>query len=435
MSNIKDLVLLIKQLKKIGVIKKKRRRRNKYSKKSNSKEGNRQDTPLVPAFSVSNPQQFKNNNVQESLNRDELVRIAKELHDSKTNNIKKIEDVNNRFTDFHDKAKNAFGILLDDNNHFRNKLDYYENQQSQQPHRFNHDTITIDPSIIKYKVDDDEGYYNPDVSFVKNMGNTHEELQSQLNNQNVGFSTNDGIDVEETSGDLRNSTQHSSHEPNYATQALDFTGRVLDLASQYITPIKAKELEYKPDTITPSRTHGKVMGIVEEYEKRKQGQLSNKPDDRKQGQSKTQPQSPSPQPQSPPQKSQSPPQPPHRLEYENEDEEKNEDNKSIPIGKRMTVANNLRDFYSVVLGGSYSDVSNITSIPLIRKECLKLVRLKYSEITKDTGLFNINVYKSTTPENIHDEILKVNKKLEEKRINEEKKKKKSRRDKAIKDFS
>ncbi len=87
MSNIKDLVLLIKQLKKIGVIKKKRRRRNKYSKKSNSKEGNRQDTPLVPAFSVSNPQQFKNNNVQESLNRDELVRIAKELHDSKSNNI------------------------------------------------------------------------------------------------------------------------------------------------------------------------------------------------------------------------------------------------------------------------------------------------------------------------------------------------------------
>jgi hypothetical protein len=417
MSNIKDLVLLIKQLKKIGVIKKKRRRRNKYSKKSNdNKEAYRQNHDMGKGFAVST-QPLKNNNVQDSINHADLVRISKELQDSKTNNIKKIEDVNNRFTDFHEKAKNAFGILLDDNNHFRNKLDYYENQLSQQPPRFNHDTITIDPSIIKYKVDDDEGYYNPDVSFVKNMGNTHEELQSQLNNQNVGYSKDDDIDVPITSGDLANSTQHEPHEPNYATQALDFTGRVLDLASQYITPIKAKEIEYKPDTITPSRTHGKVMGIVEEYEKRKQGQ-------------------PTPQPQPSPPKPHSHPPPPNRLEYENEDEEINEDNKTIPIKKRMALANNLREFYYVVLGGTNPDVVNITSITDIRKECLNLVKRQYSEITRDTGLFNISIYKLTKPEKIYDEILKVNKKLEEKRINEEEKnKKKARRDKAKKDFS
>ncbi len=88
MSNIKDLVLLIKQLKKIGVIKKKRRRRNKNVKKYNdNKEAYRQNHDMGKGFAVSNPQQLKNNNIQDSINHAELVRISKELQDSKSNNI------------------------------------------------------------------------------------------------------------------------------------------------------------------------------------------------------------------------------------------------------------------------------------------------------------------------------------------------------------
>jgi hypothetical protein len=312
------------------------------------KEGYRQDTPMGKGYAISNPQPLKSNPVQEGLNNAELARVSKELHDSKSKHIKDIEYVDNKLTDFHGKAKNAFGILLNDNNHFRNRLDYFENQQ---PPRFNQDTVVMDPSIVKYKIDDDDDDdYNPnDLSYANHVVNTHEELQEKLGKPNVGYSKDDDIDVFETGGDedFKNTTKHELH--SHDTQFIDssvaggsltdpvvgFIGDMLGLKSppRYPQPptistdsmslvrdkpeARGTELDLTPNTaaqteftpVRPLSVKERAKEINESERKRKE-EYNN----RKHGQ-------PTPQPQSPPPRPQSPPPIPQSYEDEDEDEE------------------------------------------------------------------------------------------------------------------
>jgi hypothetical protein len=441
MSNIKDLVLLIKQLKKIGVIKKKRRRRNRNV----NKEAYRQNHDMGKGFVVSNPQQLKGNPVQENINNADLVRISKELHDSKSKGIKEIEDVNNRFTDFHEKAKNAFGILLDDNNQFRNRMDYYENQQP--PPRFKHDTVVMDPSNVSYKINDDDDDNDPDYSYLNNMENVQEELQGKLNNlndstdPNDGYSNNDGIDVPVT-GDFVNTTQHKPHDTqfidssvaggSYTDPVVGFLGGMLGLNSpartptittRYRSPIRAREEVLTPITASNTRiVPTKVVEPPPDFTTVKQRlQYFDK-----KGQT--------PQPQPSPPKPQSLPRPPateNKDESEDEDEPEDKDEDKKPPRVRLEILENLKKYYYDVIGGTDPIVDQMKNIPKVRKECIKLLLDKYYHtIRHNSDLLNKDIIKSNKPEEIYDEILRV------KQIKAERKAgKKAQRDKARKDFS
>jgi hypothetical protein len=278
------------------------------------------------------------------------------------------------------------------------------------------------------------------------MGYTRNELQEKLNEArentefskndvNVGYSTDDAIDVPTTSGDLRNSTQHIPHDAQFVDSSVTgvsftdpvvgFIGGMLGLNSPVRTPtistgynrppIRAEEVDLTPKTlsetfITPTKT---VKQMREEYEKKI---ASNKPDNRKQVQ-------PTPQPQPSPPKPHSPPQPPAK---EDESEDESEEEQPLPKGKGKEKVEVWKKYYSEVLGGEPFNVKDIVSIGEIRKKCLELVRAKYSLKTRHTNLFDAKVINSDNPQYIYKQILKV------KQI---KKNRKEQREKARKDFS